>query len=62
MEPRLASFQIPQAGDRWTVPPPYIHAGNGGYLNFILPLSAETDLSSTVVFFIVKPVTIALII
>ena len=61
MEPRLASFQIPQAGDRWTLAP-YIHAGKGGYLNFILPLSAETDLSSTVGFFIVKPVTIALII
>ena len=49
MEPRLASFQIPQAGDRWTAPP-YIHAGKGGYLNFILPLSAETDLSNTVGF------------
>ena len=30
---------------------PYIHAGKGGYLNFILlPLSAKTDLSNTVGF------------
>ena len=50
MDPRLASFQIPQAGDRWTAPP-YIHAGEGGYLNFILlPLSAKTDLSNAVGF------------
>ena len=48
--PRLASFQIPQAGDRWTLAP-YIHAGKGGYLNFILlPLSAQNDLSNTVGF------------